>query len=149
MSERLIHMAGHVTERHITRTGQGGDRDVFEYALLKVVPRVERGECINAGVIVYCRAQAYLGARTHLDEARLLALDPAADVAGVRAALGAVEGVCGGGAAAGQAADDDAGRRFRWLIAPRSTVVQPGPVHTGLTADPGAETRRLLDLLVR
>ncbi|MCF3130267.1 DUF3037 domain-containing protein [Streptomyces olivochromogenes] len=149
MSERLIHMAGHVTERHITRTDQGGDRDVFEYALLKVVPRVERGECINAGVIVYCRAQAYLGARTHLDEARLLALDPDADVAGVRAALGAVEGVCGGGAAAGQAADDDAGRRFRWLIAPRSTVVQPGPVHTGLTADPAAETRRLLDLLVR
>ncbi|MFF9089797.1 DUF3037 domain-containing protein [Streptomyces sp. NPDC014991] len=149
MSERHIHMAGHVTERHITRAGQGGDRDVFEYALLRVVPRVERGECVNAGVVVYCRAQAYVGARTHLDEARLLALDPRADVAGVRAALGAVERVCAGGAEAGQAAHDDAGRRFRWLIAPRSTVVQPGPVHTGLTADPAAETERLLDLLVR
>lgn len=146
---RHIHMAGHVTERHITRAGQGGDRDVFEYVLLRVVPRVERGECINAGILVYCRAKAYLGARTHLDEARLLALDPGADVPGVRAALRAVESVCTGGPAAGQAAGDDAGRRFRWLIAPRSTVVQPGPVHTGLTADPAAETERLLDLLVR
>ncbi|MBY8864932.1 MULTISPECIES: DUF3037 domain-containing protein [Streptomyces] len=135
--------------RHITRAGQGGDRDVFEYALLRVVPRIERGECVNAGVLVYCRAQGYVGARTHLDEARLLALDPAADVAGVRAALGAVEHVCAGGTAAGQAAGDDAGRRFRWLVAPRSTIVQPGPVHTGLTADPAAETERLLDLLVR
>ncbi|MFG2352899.1 DUF3037 domain-containing protein [Streptomyces sp. NPDC048521] len=149
MSERHIHMAGHVTERHITRAGQGGDRDVFEYALLRVVPRVERGECINAGVIVYSRARGYVGARTHLDEARLRALDPQADVAGIRAALGAVEKVCAGGDSAGQAARDDAGRRFRWLIAPRSTVVQPGPVHTGLTTDPAAETERLLALLVR
>ncbi|AJE39618.1 DUF3037 domain-containing protein [Streptomyces nodosus] len=124
-------------------------RDVFEYALLRVVPRVERGECINAGVLVYCRAKSFVTALTHLDEGRLLALDPEADVAGVRAALGAVEGVCAGGAAAGQASGDDAGRRFRWLIAPRSTVVQPGPVHTGLTADPAAEAERLLDLLVR
>ncbi|MFJ9567454.1 DUF3037 domain-containing protein [Streptomyces fuscichromogenes] len=138
-----------MTERHITRSGQGGDRDVFEYALLRVVPRVERGECINAGVILYCRAKAYVGARTYLDEARLLALDPAADLAGVRAALRAVEGVCAGGAAAGRAAGDDPGRRFRWLVAPRSAVVQPGPVHTGLTLDPAAETERLLDLLVR
>ncbi|MFD9356110.1 DUF3037 domain-containing protein [Streptomyces sp. NPDC060031] len=124
-------------------------RDVFEYALVRVVPRMERGECFNAGVIVYCRAHSYVAARTHLDEAKLLALDPKADVAGVRAALRAVEGVCTGGEEAGQAAGDDPGRRFRWLIAPRSTVVQPGPVHTGLTADPAAEVERLLDLLVR
>jgi hypothetical protein len=142
-------MAGHVTERHITRAGQGGDRDVFEYALIRVVPRVERGECVNAGVVVYCRAKAYVGARSHLDEARLLALDPHADVAGIRAALDAMERHCAGGEEAGQAAGDDAGRRFRWLIAPRSTIVQPGPVHTGLTTDPAAETERLLDLLVR
>jgi hypothetical protein len=142
-------MAGHVTERHITRAGQGGDRDVFEYALIRVVPRVERGECVNAGVVVYCRAQSYVGARTHLDQARLLALDPDADVAGIRAALDAMERHCAGGEEAGQAAADDAGRRFRWLIAPRSTIVQPGPVHTGLTTDPAAETERLLDLLVR
>ncbi|MEU0212326.1 DUF3037 domain-containing protein [Streptomyces canus] len=138
-----------MTERHIIRGGRTDDREVFEYALLRVVPRVERGECINAGVLVYCRAKAYVGVRTHLDEARLRALDPDADVAGVRAALHAVEGVCAGGEGAGQAARDDAGRRFRWLIAPRSTIVQPGPVHTGLTTDPAAEPERLLDLLVR
>lgn len=125
------------------------DRHVFEYALLRVVPRVERGECVNAGVLVYCRPKSFVAARTHLDEARLLALDPKADLPGVRAALRAVEGVCAGGGAAGQAAGDDAGRRFRWLIAPRSTIVQPGPVHTGLTADPAAEAERLLELLVR
>ncbi|MFI6939035.1 DUF3037 domain-containing protein [Streptomyces sp. NPDC050418] len=126
--------------------GRQDVRDVFEYALLRVVPRVERGEQFNAGVVVYCRAKSYVAARTHLDERKLLALDPEADVAGVRAALHAVEGVCG---AAGQAAGDSPGQRFRWLIAPRSTVVQPGPVHTGLTADPEAETVRLLELLVR
>lgn len=125
------------------------DRDVYEYALLRVVPRVERGEQVNAGVVVYCRARSFVAARTHLDEARLAALDPAADVPGVRAMLRAVEKVCEGGADAGQAAADDAGRRFRWLIAPRSTVVQPGPVHTGLTTDPAAEAERLLALLVR
>ncbi|MEU3188260.1 DUF3037 domain-containing protein [Streptomyces sp. NPDC006923] len=123
-------------------------RDVYEYALLRVVPRMERGECMNAGVLVYCRARSYVAARTHLDESRLKALDPHADIAGVRAALRAVESVCCGGDGAGQAAGDDPGRRFRWLIAPRSTVVQPGPVHTGLTADPKAEAERLLDLLV-
>jgi hypothetical protein len=90
-----------------------------------------------------------VAARTHLDEGRLLALDPDADVVGVRAALHAVEEVCCGGDQAGQAGGDDAGRRFRWLIAPRSTVVQPGPVHTGLTGDPHAEVERLVDLLVR
>ncbi|MGX8904983.1 DUF3037 domain-containing protein [Streptomyces netropsis] len=130
-------------------TGRHNGRDVFEYALLRVVPRVERGELINAGVVVYCQARSFVAARVHLDEARLLALDPTADVAGVRAALGAVEGVCSGGERAGQAAGDDPGRRFRWLIAPRSTIVQPGPVHTGLTADPERESERLLDLLVR
>ncbi|CAL9361883.1 DUF3037 domain-containing protein [Streptomyces sp. enrichment culture] len=125
------------------------ERNVFEYALLRVVPRVDRGECFNAGVVVYCRAKGFVAARTHLDEAKLTALDPGADVLGVRAALHAVEGVCRGGDDAGQAGCEDAGRRFRWLVAPRSTVVQPGPVHTGLTADPEAEVERLLDLLVR
>ncbi|WP_414169874.1 DUF3037 domain-containing protein [Streptoverticillium reticulum] len=131
------------------RNGRHNGREVFEYALLRVVPRVERGELINAGVVVYCQARSFVKASVHLDEARLRALDPTVDVAGVRAALHAVEGVCAGGDRAGQAACDDAGRRFRWLIAPRSTVVQPGPVHTGLTADPEGEPERLLDLLVR
>ncbi|MFF5103503.1 DUF3037 domain-containing protein [Streptomyces sp. NPDC000134] len=142
-------MAGHVVERHIIRGSDAHEKEVYEYALLRVVPRVERGECVNAGVLVYCRAKAFIAARTHLDEARLLALDPRADVPGVRAALRAVEDVCAGGDAAGPAAGDDPGRRFRWLIAPRSAVVQPGPVHTGLTGDPAAEAERLLDLLVR
>ncbi|MFF2654706.1 DUF3037 domain-containing protein [Streptomyces sp. NPDC058045] len=123
-------------------------RDVYEYALLRVVPRVERGELFNAGVVLYCRAHRFTAARTRLDEAKLAALDPAADAGEVRAALRAVELTCGGGAEAGPAAGDDPGRRFRWLIAPRSTVVQPGPVHTGLTADPRAELDRLFGLLV-
>lgn len=122
-------------------------RRPFEYAVLRVVPRVERGESINAGVIVYCRALSYLGARVHLDVDRLRALDPTADVAAVTAALDALTDTCaedGDGPAAGE----EIGRRFRWLTAPRSTVVQPGPVHTGLTEDPAAETDRLLELLV-
>ncbi|MEV0783924.1 DUF3037 domain-containing protein [Streptomyces sp. NPDC050423] len=125
------------------------ERVVFEYALLRVVPRVERGEFFNAGVVVYCRPKGFVEARTELDEGKLKALDPAADVTGVRAALRAVEGICRGGADAGQAAGDDVGRRFRWLIAPRSTVIQPSPVHSGLTTDPAAEVERLFDLLVR
>lgn len=136
-------------------------RHVFEYALLRVVPRVERGEAVNAGVIVYCRGVDYLGARVHLDVARLHALDPDADHEAIARALGAVADVCavaapprsdrrtdGALAADGPAAGEDIGRRFRRLTAPRSTVVQPGPVHTGLTADPEAETDRLLRELV-
>lgn len=99
-------------------------------------------------MLLYCRHSAYLGARTHLDQGRLLALDPVADVAGVRRALHGVEAVCAGELAAGQDAPDSPGQRFRWLTAPRSAVVQPGPVHTGLTAEPEAELRRLFDQLV-
>ncbi|MYS23688.1 Protein of unknown function [Streptomyces sp. DvalAA-14] len=124
-------------------------RDVFEYALVRVMPRIERGELINAGVLVYCRAQSYVGARVHLDESRLRCLDADVDVEGVRAALRGYQGICAGGERAGQAAADDAGRRFRWLTAPRSTIVQPGPIHTGLTADADKEADRLLALLVR
>jgi len=118
-------------------------RRVYEYALVRVVPRIERGEQVNAGVIVYCQAAGFLAARCALDEGRLLALDPGADVAGVRRALEAVELVCRGGAHAGPAREEPAGRRFRWLTAPRSTIVQPGPIHSGLTADPAAELERL------
>jgi hypothetical protein len=122
---------------------------VFEYALVRVVPSIERGEQINAGVLVYCRAKSFVGARVHLDEARLRCLAADVDVDGVRAALRGYAAICAGGDRAGQAAGDDPGRRFRWLTAPRSTIVQPGPIHTGLTADPAAEVDRLLDLLVR
>jgi hypothetical protein len=122
---------------------------VYEYALLRVIPSIERGESINVGVLVYCRALDFLGCRTHLDEPRLRALSPSVDVDGVRVALDAVEALCCGGEQAGQAASESPGRRFRWLTAPRSTIVQPGPVHPGLTRDPAAELDRLLDLLVR
>jgi hypothetical protein len=121
----------------------------FEYAILRVVPRVDRGEAINAGVLVYCRPLAYLRALIELDADRLLALDPAADVPAIERALAAIAGVCEQDPAAGQAGLQDIGRRFGWLTAPRSTVVQPGPVHTGLTSDPDAEADRLLAALVR
>ncbi|MFG1999434.1 DUF3037 domain-containing protein [Spirillospora sp. NPDC048911] len=124
------------------------NKTVFEYAALRVIPRVERGELMNVGVVVYCRALDYLACRTHLDEPRLHALDPALDLEGVRTALKAVDALCCGGDRAGQAADEPPGARFRWLTAPRSTIVQPGPVHAGLTDDPAAELDRLLGLLV-
>ena len=117
------------------------ERHLYEYAVLRVVPRIERGELINAGVIVYCRPLGYLGSRVLLDRARLAALDPDLDPDPVERALAAAADCTPRG-------DDDLGRRFRWLTAPRSTVVQPGPIHTGLTDDPAAETERLLDLLV-
>jgi hypothetical protein len=122
---------------------------VYEYAVLRVIPSIERGEVINVGVLVYCRALDFLGCRTHLDETRLRAFAPALDVEGVRMALDAVKALCCGGEQAGQAATESPGRRFRWLTAPRSTIVQPGPVHPGLTTDPAAELDRLLGLLVR
>jgi Protein of unknown function (DUF3037) len=123
--------------------------NVFEYAALRVVPRVERGETMNVGVIVYCQARDFLGCRVHVDPTRLRALDPNLDLEGVRATLAAVECTCAGGPQAGKAADESLGGRFRWLTAPRSTVIQPGPVHAGLTTDPAAELDHLLDTLVR
>ena len=118
--------------------------EVFEYALVRVVPRVERGEAINAGVIVYSRGHRYLAVRIVLDVTRLLAVDPAADVDAVRSALSAFEKAC----TEGPLADRPLGERFRWLTAPRSTIVQPGPVHSGLTTDPAAELGRLFASLV-
>lgn len=142
-----------MSERYTTvTTGQVGvkrEHAVFEYALLRVVPRLERGECVNAGVILYSQERAFLASRSALDEARLLAVDPEVDVVGVRRALEAVAAMCRGGAEAGFASRERPGQRFRWLTAPRSTIVQPGPIHGGLTADPEAEVDRLLDRLVR
>ena len=124
------------------------ERETFEYAVLRVVPRVERGEFLNAGVIVYCRQRDYLGTRLHLAPDRLRRLDPTADAGALARALPAAADVCAADPAAGAAGREALGSRFRWLTAPRSTVVQPGPVHTGLTADPDAEADRLLRLLV-
>ena len=119
--------------------------EVFEYALVRVVPRIERGETINVGVIVYSQAYRYLCARIELDERRLLAIDPAVDLDAVRTALQAFEKAC----TEGPLAAKPLGERFRWLTAPRSTIVQPGPVHSGLTADPAAELAHLFGTLVR
>jgi hypothetical protein len=120
----------------------------FEYAVLRVVPRVDRGELMNAGILLYCRPLHYLKAGIELDADRVLALDPAADIPAIERALAAVAAVCDQEPAAGQAGLQDIGRRFGWLTAPRSTVVQAGPVHTGLTSDPDAEAERLLRALV-
>jgi hypothetical protein len=118
---------------------------IFEYALVRVVPRVERGESVNAGVIVYAKSFRYLATRIELDEGRLLALDPGADLSAIRAGLTAFERAC----TQGPLAELSIGERFRWLTAPRSAIVQPGPVHAGLTADPAADLARLFDTLVR
>jgi hypothetical protein len=125
-----------------------GRRHAFEYAVLRVVPRVDRGEAINAGVVLYCRPLDYLGSRIHLDEDRLRALDPTADPQVIDRALHAAADVCAAATGAGPAAREEIGRRFRWLTAPRSTVVQPGPIHTGLTCDPDGDVERLLHRLV-
>jgi hypothetical protein len=130
-------------------TGQPAPASPFEYSVLRVVPRVDRGESMNAGVLVYCRPLGYLRALIELDADLLLALDPAADVAAIERALAAIVAVCAEDPASGQAGLQDIGRRFGWLTAPRSTVIQPGPVHTGLTIDPDAEAERLLATLVR
>lgn len=118
----------------------------FSYALLRAVPRIERGEYINVGVILYCQADSFLAARVHVDADRLLALDASADVTAVRHAADAIAATCADDGLTGGAG---LGERFRWLTAPRSTVVQPGPTHAGLTDDPTADLDRLFDDLVR
>ncbi|HEY6446542.1 MAG TPA: DUF3037 domain-containing protein [Acidobacteriaceae bacterium] len=104
----------------------------FDYAILRVVPRVERQEFINAAVVVYCPERKFLAARVHLDEARLQALWPDVDLDLVREHLAAVERICSGDEAAGPIARLPLRERFHWLTAPRSTIIQPSPVHTGV-----------------
>jgi hypothetical protein len=120
----------------------------YEWALLRVVPRVERGEFVNAGVLVYCHRADVLVARVALDEGRLLALDSRVDLAAVREHLEAVRLLAAGGETTGASGARTPGDRFRWLVAPRSTVVQAGPVHTGISTDPEGEADRLLARLV-
>lgn len=121
----------------------------YDYAVVRVVPHVERGEFINAGVIVCATARAFLKARIELDEARLRALDPALDLGTVRAALDAIVHVCEGGAAAGPIGALPLRARFDWLTAPRSTVIQTSPVHAGRCTDPDAALERVLQQMVR
>jgi hypothetical protein len=123
-------------------------REPFQYAALRIVPRVERGEAFNAGVVVFCRPLRFLGARTRLDDALLTALAPGCDPAAVRPHLEAVERIAAGDPAGGPIAELPQSERFHWLVAPASTIVQPGPVHTGLTDDPAGELARLFASLV-
>ncbi len=123
-------------------------RSPFQYAALQIVPRVERGERVNAGVVLFCRPLRFLGARTQLDEALLGALSPNCDPAAVREQLRVMELIAAGDAAGGPIAALPASERFHWLVAPASTIVQPGPVHTGLTADPAADLDHLFAKLV-
>jgi small ligand-binding sensory domain FIST len=115
----------------------------FSYAIYRLVPRIERGEQINVGVVVFCRPLGYLAARTELQEARALALWPDLDVDSVSAHLAAIERVAAGDQGAGPMASLDTTARFHWLVAPSSTIIQPSEVHTGLCEEPDAQLARL------
>jgi len=113
------------------------------------VPRVERGEFINAGVLLSCKSADYLKAGIELDEARLLALDPAADIDAIRATLATLPAICEGGAAAGALGRLSPRERFDWLVAPRSTSIQTSPVHTGRCESPELQLEHLMQTMVR
>lgn len=121
----------------------------YDYAVVRVVPRVERAEFVNVGAIVSSDALGFLAARFAVDEARLRALDPRVDLSAVRAALAAIGAVCGGGADAGAIGRLPLRERFHWLVAPRSTVIQTSAVHTGRCDDIEAALEGVLDRLVR
>ena len=120
----------------------------FEYAVLRVVPRVERGEYMNAGVVLYCQEARFLDARIHLDPERLRTFAPHLDHDAVMKHLEVARKVCAGGPEAGEIGALPMGQRFGWLAAPRSTVVQPSPVHTGLTKDPREALEHLMQKMV-
>jgi hypothetical protein len=111
----------------------------FEYAVLRIVPRVDRGEYVNGAVLLYCQQAQYLGMRIRADLSGVTALWSKADVVAIADALAAANAVAEGSHTVGEAGLADTGVRFRWLTAPRSVVIQPGPVHTGVTDDPDAE----------
>ena len=121
----------------------------FQYAIVRVVPHVERGECVNAGVVLFCRPRRYLAARVELDEARVLALAPDVDLEVVRCHLDALVRIAAGAPDAGPIAALPASERFHWLVAPSSTIIQCSDVHTGLCDDPEAELEHLMSRLVR
>ncbi|HEY2769598.1 MAG TPA: DUF3037 domain-containing protein [Solirubrobacteraceae bacterium] len=123
-------------------------RSPFSYAILRIVPHVERGECFNAGVVLFCRQRDFLGAQVALDESRLAALAPEASAAELREALDGLVRVAAGDPAAGPIAAMPASERFGWLVAPSSTVIQPSEVHTGLSDEPANTLEALFDELV-
>lgn len=121
----------------------------YDYAIIRVVPRVERGEQINVGVILSCADADFLDAKVEVDEDVVRAVDPSIDLEAMRANLATIPLVCRGGAEAGPIGELPARGRFRWLVSPRSTVIQPSAVHTGRTSDPAACLEHLMDTLVR
>jgi hypothetical protein len=121
----------------------------FDYAILRVVPLVEREEFVNAGAIVFCRTCPYLDAQVELDGPRLLALAPWLDLAEVQRQLDLIPLIARGEPVGGEVAHLPMHERFHWLVAPRSTVIQPSPVHSGLTNDPRAELDHLMERMVR
>ncbi len=121
----------------------------FDYAVIRVVPRVEREEFLNAGVILFCLERRFLAARVELDRERLRALAPEVDLAVVEAHLAAVPRVAAGGEGSGPVGRLSQRERFHWLVAPRSTVIQVSPVHAGLCEEPGAALEHLMDRMVR
>ena len=121
----------------------------YDYAVIRVVPKVERGEFLNVGVIVFCPAADFLEARIELDEKRLCAVDATLDMETLRAHLASISAICTAGERAGPIGQLPQQERFHWLVAPRSTVIQPPPLHTGLCQNPAVVVEDLLDMLVR
>jgi hypothetical protein len=121
----------------------------YSYAIVRIVPRVERGECVNVGIVLFVREHRFLAARIDLDAARLRALAPDLDLTLVERHLETFLAICDGRAEGGPLSDLPAAERFHWLVAPRSTIIQTSPAHVGRTTDPVAELDRLLDAYVR
>jgi hypothetical protein len=124
-------------------------RSSYDYAIVRVVPRVERGEFVNAGVILFCRTRRFLGARIWLDAARVAALAPQLDIDELKRHLAIIPLVCAGGADAGPIGALPLAERFHWLVAPRSAMIQTSPVHSGLCDAPEAALDELLETLAR
>ena len=125
------------------------DQYTYDYAIVRVVPKVEREEFVNVGVIVSCSTTGFLAARIELDEQRLLALDSTLDVESIRAHLATIPTICMGGEQGGPIGQLSQRERFHWLIAPRSTVIQTSPAHTGSCTEPAVVLEHLLDTMVR
>ena len=125
------------------------DHCSYDYAVVRVVPRVDREEFVNAGVIVSCQLRDFLEARIELDEARVLALDGTVDIEAVRTHLASIPVICAGGPNAGPIGRLSQRERFHWLVAPRSTIIQTSRVHTGRCTSPGDVIEHLLNAMVR
>jgi hypothetical protein len=121
----------------------------YDYAVIRVVPRVDREEFLNVGVIISCPAKDFLEARIELEEARLLAFDPTLDIEAIRNTLASIPRICAGGPDAGPIGQLSQRERFHWLVAPRSTIIQTSRAHTGRCTDPDPIAERLLDRMVR